>query len=108
MWKQGWIFKVLYPPYSQTSILNTRKPVEGLEYHEGMRSAYDSIRKRGGYIPPVIRRKMGVYGIEIRTTPDKRQPELKFRREEKIAYHGKKRALAPVARMPKARIVRFK
>jgi hypothetical protein len=102
-WKQGFIYKLLYKPYSQEDILNTRKPIEGVEYHEGIRSAYDSIIRRGGYVPPIIRRNMGIYDVEISTMKDQRKPELRFRRDIKYTYKGKKR----VAKMPRIRIVRF-
>jgi len=101
-WKQGWNYRVLFAPWSQNDVLNTRKPVEGVEYHEGVRSAYDSIVRRGGYIPPVITRDMGIYTIQIRTPKDQRKPELVFRRDVKDVYKGKKK---PVAKMP--RIIRF-
>jgi hypothetical protein len=102
-WKQGFIYKLLYKPYSQEDILNTRKPIEGVEYHTGIRSAYDSIIRRGGYVPPIIRRSMGIYDIEISTMKDQRKPELRFRREKSKVYKGKRR----VVKMPQTRLLRF-
>jgi hypothetical protein len=103
-WKQGWIYKVLFPPYSQTDILNTRKPVEGIEYHKGLRSAYDSIVRRGGYIPTIINREMGIYKVQISTMKDQRKPELRFRRDIEHTYKGKKKK---ISKMPRTRIVKF-
>jgi hypothetical protein len=105
-WKQGFIYKVIYPNYTQTDILNTRRPVEGVEYHRGPRAAYDSVVRRGGYIPPIIRRKMGIYNLEFRSDQDRRRPEIKFTRNPERVYRGKKRIKA-IARMPKTRISRF-
>ena len=102
-WKQGFVYRVWYPPWSQTDMLVTRKPVEGVTYAKGLRSAYDSIVRRGGYIPPVLTRDMGIYTVQVRTMGDQRRPELQFRRDTKDTYKGKRK----VAKMPKTRIVRF-
>jgi hypothetical protein len=71
--------------------LNSRKPVEGVEYHKGLRAAYDSIVKRGGYIPPIITRDMGIMDVKIITPNDTRHPELQFRRDNKYTYKGKRK-----------------
>lgn len=98
-WKQGWAFRVWYPPFSQKSMLVTRRPVEGVEYHTGLRSAYDSIVRRGGYIPPVLSRKMGVFGVQVFTPKDVRKPELRFRREPEKVYRGKRKMLSKLPTM---------
>ena len=105
-WRQGWAFRVWTSPWGQKDMLVTRTPVEGIDYARGLRSAYNSIVRRGGYIPPVLSRDMGIYRVTVRTMKDQRKPELVFTRDIKDVYKGKKRKV--MARYPiSTRIVRF-
>ncbi len=94
-WKQGWVYKMLYPPFGPKDILNTKSPIEGVRYHEGPRAAYDSIVRKGGYVPPVLNRNMGIMDIRIETPEStydqKGNPELNFaldRNEAKYEQRG--------------------
>jgi len=77
-WKQGFIYKLIWPNYGQNNITNTRKPIPGVPYHKGPESAYRSIVRLGGKVPPTIRRDMGIMDLEIRT-PKGGKPKLIFR-----------------------------
>lgn len=76
-WKQGFIYKMIFPPYGQNNIVNSRKPIAGIKYYEGAESAYRSIIRIGGKLPRTIRRDMGIMDISI-ITPRTGKPELMF------------------------------
>lgn len=83
-WKQGFIYKLIYPPYGKHNIIHSTKPFPGVKVAKGARSAYESIVRIGGKLPRTIKRDMGVMDIYI-YTPKKRKakPRLKFRRDPK-------------------------
>jgi len=81
-WKQGFMYKLIYPPYGEKDIINTRTPIEGVIYAEGVGSAARSAIARGGRIPLLIRRDMGIMDIAIHT-PQGRKPILKFKGDPK-------------------------
>lgn len=81
-WKQGFMYKLIYPPYGKDNIVNTTKPIEGVKYATGVRSAYESIVRIGGKVPLVIKRDMGIMDITI-TTRRKAKPRMKFKRDVK-------------------------
>lgn len=77
-WKQGFMFRLWYPPFSDKSILNTRKPIAGVHYYKGLKSAYKSIAKIGkGTLPPKLARGMGIVNVEI-TTGKEGKPRIEF------------------------------
>lgn len=76
-WKQGFIYKLIFPPYGKNQIVNTKKPIAGIKYYEGARSAYKSIVRIGGQVPQTIERDMGIMDIRI-TTPRGKQPKIAF------------------------------
>ena len=81
-WKQGWCFKALVPPFGPDDIINTRTPLPGVKYFRGAGSAARSIVARGGEVPKVILRDMGIVDIRI-VTPSRvgrkgRKPRLHF------------------------------
>jgi hypothetical protein len=80
-WKQGWCYKLVYPPYGEKNIINTKDPIPGVKYHEGARSAYLSIVKINGTLPYQILRDMGIMDVTITTKDGK--PRLKFTRDLK-------------------------
>jgi hypothetical protein len=78
-WKQGIMYKYIYPPYGQEDIINSRSPIQGIPMKEGIRSAYETIiRTRPGFIPPNITRHMGMMDIKITDADKDGQPEIKF------------------------------
>jgi len=78
-WKQGIMFKYIYPPYGQEDIINSRYPIQGIPIKEGIRSAYETIiRTRKGFIPPNITRHMGMMDLVITDADKNGQPEIKF------------------------------
>jgi len=77
-WKQGFIYKMTFPPYGINNIVNSRKPIPGIKYYDGARSAYKSIVKLGGKLPKTIERDMGIMDITI-TTPKGGQPKIAFK-----------------------------
>jgi len=76
-WKQGFIYKMIFPPYGANQIVNTRQPIAGVRVVEGARSAYETIVRLGGILPATIRRDMGIMDIEIKTTRGG-QPRIAF------------------------------
>ena len=88
-WKQGFMYKLIYPPYGEKDIINTREPIPGIKYHEGPRSAYLSLTKiYRGELPARIQRDMGIMDIEIERgsvslSGKKGKPKIKFRRDVK-------------------------
>jgi len=76
-WKQGFIYKMIFPPYGKNNIVNSRKPIPGIKYYDGARSAYKSIVRLGGKLPKTIERDMGIMDITI-TTPKGGQPKIAF------------------------------
>lgn len=80
-WKQGFIYKLVYPPYGQHNIVNTKTPIKGVQYHEGARSAYNSIVRLNGQLPKHILRDMGIMDVTI--TTDNNKPRLSFRPDVK-------------------------
>ena len=88
-WKQGIMFKYIYPPYGQEDIINSRSPIQGIPVKEGIRSAYETIiRTRKGYIPPNITRHMGMMDIFITDADKNGQPEIKFVEREQRKGRG--------------------
>jgi len=81
-WKQGFIYILIYPPYGQANVIYSRKPFPGIPLYKGARSAYKSIIRKGGKLPPEISRDMGIMDIHIKTTKGK-EPKLTFERDIK-------------------------
>jgi len=76
-WKQGFMYKMIFPPYGINQIVNSRSPIAGIKYHEGALSAYQSIIRIGGKVPKIIERDMGIMDIQI-TTPRVGKPKIAF------------------------------
>jgi hypothetical protein len=89
-WRQGAFYVTWEPPWDDTSRKWTKHPVEGIQYHEGYRSAYDSIQRRGGWIPPDLGFDMGAILVEVHTHGSQLQPELNFAQDPKDTYKGEK------------------
>ncbi len=88
-WKQGIMFKYVYPPYGQEDIINSRTPIEGIPIKEGIRSAYETIiRTRKGTIPPNITRHMGMFDVLITDADKNGQPEIHFLEKEQRKGRG--------------------
>jgi hypothetical protein len=78
-WKQGIMYKYIYPPYGQEDIINSRTPIQGIPIKEGIRSAYETIiRTRKGAIPDNITRHMGMMDLVITDADKNGQPEIHF------------------------------
>jgi hypothetical protein len=85
-WKQGFMYKLLYPPYGKENIINTRHPINIVKYSSGPGSAYASIVAKGGAIPTSIMRDMGIFDINISVPPAKagqvtRKATIRYRRD---------------------------
>lgn len=78
---------MIYPPYGQDDVINSREPIPGVRVVKGARSAYESIVKakdKRDILPPVIKRDLGIMDIHILTPERGRgKPTLKFRRDVK-------------------------
>jgi hypothetical protein len=67
------MYKAIYEPYGKKNIINSRKPIEGVKYYEGIGSAAKSAIARG--IPPeVINRDMGIVDIKFTMDSKKKKP----------------------------------
>lgn len=88
-WKQGFMYKLIYPPYGEKNIINTREPISGVKYLEGPRSAYLSLTKiHKGELPVRIQRDMGIMDIEIERghtdlSGKRAKPQIRFRQDRK-------------------------
>jgi hypothetical protein len=93
-WKQGFMYKLWYPPYGQDDIINSRTPFPGVKNYQGFKSAYASlIRRTPGTIPPMISRNMGMFSTTI-VGGDKAgsQPQLVYKEHEERKGKGPVRA----------------
>lgn len=82
-WKMGFIYKLTYHPYGQEQIVNTREPIPGVVYHRGAGSAMKSIIAKGGRVPSVVMRDMGVVDVVIRTKKGSRKPRITFKSDRR-------------------------
>jgi len=65
-WKQGFIYKLWYPPYGQADIINTTDPIPGVKYKTGLGSAAASITVIKGTIPERgLERDMGIQDVGV-------------------------------------------
>lgn len=67
-WKQGFIYRAIWPPYGENNVTHSRKPILGIPYYKGAESAYRSIIRRGGKLPPTIARDMGIMDVIIESS----------------------------------------
>lgn len=82
-WKQGFIYKAIYPPYGEGDIINSREMIPGIKYVKGPKSAFLSIaRITKGRIPPALARDMGIMDIRI-STPEGGRPRIRFKADPK-------------------------
>lgn len=78
-WRQGFIWKTIYPPYGKKDIEHTLEPPPGVKVVTGPRSAYETITKLGAYVPPEIYVDMGIMDVVIK----KKGKKIRFRRDPK-------------------------
>jgi len=84
-WRQGFIYKLIYPPYGEKNILHNRKPFPGVKTASGAQSAYKTVTKLGIKLPESIKRDMGIMDIEIKTPrKGKGQPEIAFKSDVRL------------------------
>lgn len=82
-WKQGFMYKMIYSPYGKKNIVNSRKPLAGVKYFSGAGSAAKSIIAKGGVVPKVLLRDMGIMDIRFVTPKGGRKPKIHFKRDIK-------------------------
>jgi hypothetical protein len=90
-WRQGFVYKLIFKPFGQKDVINTKEPIPGVKYHEGLGSAAKSIVVTHGEIPANIKRDMGIVDIDIsRAKEGGKQPTLKFKPDskQKTSYSG--------------------
>lgn len=75
-WKQGIMYKYIYPPYGKYNIINSHTKIPGIPVYSGAKAAYRSIVRLGGKLPPTIKRDMGIMDISIITVNNK--PRIEF------------------------------
>jgi hypothetical protein len=81
-WKQGFIYKMVYPPYD--NMQNSREPYPGIKVVKGARSAYETIVRLKGRVPAKLAFDMGIMDVFIETPRrGKGKPQLKFKRDVK-------------------------
>lgn len=96
-WKQGFIYRAIWPPYGRNDVTHSREPILGIPYFKGAKAAYRSIVKRGGKLPPTITRDMGIMDVYI-TTGKYGKPQLTFKPDvkQKTKVTGTHRKVKPV------------
>lgn len=77
-WKQGFMYKIIYPPYEQVDVINSADPLPGIQYHTGLGSAVKSLVAMRGEIPQHIARDMGIVDINFFRTRNPRKPKMIF------------------------------
>lgn len=82
-WKQGLFYILIWPPYGDKNCTYTREPIPGIPYHSGLGSAYKTLRRLGGKLPPRIEKSMGAFLAEVFTESGK-EPRLVFRQERHV------------------------
>ena len=89
------MYKMTYPPYGQSDILNTREPIPGVEYAEGAGSAAESAIVKFGDLPHDVMRHMGVVDLSFSKTPVGGDPNLRFTPspEERQIKHRKPKVI---------------
>jgi hypothetical protein len=97
-WRQGLFYKIAVPPYQE--VITTADAVEGVPYHEGYRSAYDSFIAQGKKFPDDVNFDMGAVDIRINKVANK--PKLGFNRDSK---YDKQRNKPKVTKGTKSRNV---
>jgi hypothetical protein len=66
VWKQGWYFYKLKPPYTQKDLVGSKKPFAGTKIHKGIASAYKSVAKVDGVeLPKHIELDLGIQDIVL-------------------------------------------
>ena len=75
------MYKLIYPPYGQEHIINSRKPFPNMKIHTGAESAFKTLVQRGkGKLPNTIKRDMGIMDITIVTGGGKgKKPKMKYK-----------------------------
>jgi hypothetical protein len=76
-WKQGWCYHYWYRPFGKNDIIHSQEPIPGIPIVKGAKSAYKSVVKLGGEVPPVLTRAMGIQRVTV-TTPREGKPRLAF------------------------------
>jgi len=81
-WRQGIMYKLIYPPYGRKDIINSRTPFPNMIIHTGAKSAFNTLTKMNGNLPPLIKRDMGIMDITIVTGKSRgSKPKMKFKRD---------------------------
>lgn len=80
-WKQGFIYKLIFPPFGKANIIHSRAPIAGVKYYSGLGSAARSIIAKRT-VPPQVLRDMGIMDLQI-ITPLTGKPRIHFRRDVK-------------------------
>jgi hypothetical protein len=78
-WQQGIMHKLIFPPYGQNDVVNSREPFQGVVSHANARNAYETlVRKHQGKLPSTIVRHMGMMTFSI-TGGDKKHGSPKVK-----------------------------
>lgn len=65
-WKQGVMYKLVFPPYGQNDVVNSRSPFQGIVSHANARNAYETlVTKHQGKLPSTIVRHMGMMTFSV-------------------------------------------
>jgi hypothetical protein len=66
VWKQGWYFYKLRPPYRQKDLIGSKTPFKGVKIYRGLASAYKSVAKvEGNQLPEKIHLNLGIQDIVL-------------------------------------------
>ena len=78
-WQQGIMHKLIFPPYGQNDVVNSREPFQGIVSHANARNAYEAlVRKHQGKLPSTIVRHMGMMTFSV-TGGDKKRGSPKVK-----------------------------
>jgi hypothetical protein len=65
-WKQGFMYRLKYPPYGEKNTIYSTEPIPGIPYHDGAGSAYASlVQIAKGKLPVTIKDDMGLFMVNI-------------------------------------------
>jgi hypothetical protein len=65
-WKQGFIYILKYPNYSEAQTIHTRTPIAGVKYYSGIGSAVKSFIIKNGSLPYDLKFAMGIQDVTIK------------------------------------------
>lgn len=89
VWKQGWAYWCVYPPFLQNNLIYSNKPFAGTKIHHGPKSAYKSVAKvKGAELPEKIELDLGIMDIIFQKDDKGKDVRIYYRADPKQKTTG--------------------